>query len=76
MLLLVSFSRDFALTIVFLVQLRLIHMMVRESVKLYGQSSKFLIRGVGMYMTFITEGKKYLKSSMNSAWTRAMQIAV
>jgi hypothetical protein len=29
-----------------------------------------------MYMTFITEGKKYLKSSMNSAWTRAMQIAV
>jgi hypothetical protein len=55
-------------------QLKMIHMMGRESVKLSGLFSAFLIKGAATYMIFTTEGRRYHRSFMSSAWTRVMQI--
>lgn len=54
----------------------MIQMMARESVKPYGLYSKFPIRKAAMFLTFTTKGMKYLKSCMNSAWNKAMQIVI
>ena len=60
----------------FLLQLKMIHMMGRESVKPYGQSSVFLIKRVAIYMIFTTEGRRYRKSYMSFAWNKVMQTAI
>jgi hypothetical protein len=43
-------------------QLKMIHMMGRESVKLSSLFSVFLIKGATSYMVFTIEGRRYRRS--------------
>jgi hypothetical protein len=49
-------------------------MTARESVRLCGPFSKLHIKRADIFTIFITEGMRYLRSSMSSVWTRVMGI--